>query len=112
MIKTVCTTDRPGQAPDFAVNQPPAQVSVAELMPTCTGDPRGYSFTLTGPNGYEETVETDSTGIATFGDLVPGRYTLTENATPGGSVSFDVVARQVDGRRRDQLRLPDPAADH
>ncbi len=39
---------------------------------------RTYTFTVTGPDGYSETVTVTGNGSATLNDLVPGEYTVTE----------------------------------
>ncbi|PWJ71186.1 hypothetical protein B0O40_1052 [Ruminococcaceae bacterium R-25] len=38
-----------------------------------------YSFTITGPNNYSKTVSVDGAGYVIVEDLVPGKYTVTEN---------------------------------
>ncbi len=43
------------------------------------GKVSGIKFTVTGPNSYKKTVKTDSSGNFNLTDLVPGKYTVTEN---------------------------------
>ena len=48
----------------------------------------GAEFTLTGPNGFSQTVTTDATGMAVFNNLELGvAYTLTETKAPDGYVA-------------------------
>lgn len=44
--------------------------------------PAGYSFTVTGPNGYQVTETTDSDGKITLLGINPGEYTIFENEVP------------------------------
>lgn len=50
---------------------------------------RDISFTLTGPNGYEETKETNDNGIIEFTELEKGEYFLTENVPEGYSSDIE-----------------------
>ncbi|MCQ4923095.1 SpaA isopeptide-forming pilin-related protein [Tissierella carlieri] len=53
------------------------------IDPNNIQSPEGISFTLIGPNGYEETKETDDEGIIEFTELEEGQYTLTEDIPDG-----------------------------
>lgn len=48
-----------------------------------------YSFRLTGPNSFSQTLTTNGTNLGTldYGYLVPGSYTLCELAVPAGTAS-------------------------
>ena len=66
-----------------------------------------YQFTVTAPDGTSQIVTITGAGTATLTDLVPGQYTITENATSAaiggyqwtatgnGSVTVDVVGGQT-----------------
>ena len=47
------------------------------------GNVAGIAFTVTGPDGYSATAETDANGTFTLTDLSPGTYTVTENVPSG-----------------------------
>lgn len=55
----------------------------------------GWSFTITGPNGYTNTVTTEANGTFVIGGLTPGRYVITENLTAGW-VNTTGLTRAVD----------------
>ena len=50
-----------------------------------------YTFTVSGPNGYSAIVQIDGAGSETLTDLVPGRYTVTENETDAAISGYDLV---------------------
>ncbi len=86
----------------------------------------GIGFTISGPNGYSTTVETDAAGTFALTNLYPGTYTITEDVPRGydpqesqtmtiapgetGTVSFhnklsraDIRVIKVDGETNESL---------
>jgi hypothetical protein len=53
----------------------------------------GFSFTVTGPNNFSQSVQTGTTGQATLSNLAAGTYTVTEQVLPG----FTLISASVDG---------------
>ena len=49
-----------------------------------------YSFTVTGPDNYSNTVEIKAGESQTIGDLKPGKYTVTENLTGTAIDGYDL----------------------
>ena len=49
-----------------------------------------YSFTITGPNNYSKTVSVDGAGYVIVEDLVPGKYTVTENTEGTAIEGYDL----------------------
>ena len=49
-----------------------------------------YSFTITGPNNYSKTVSVDGAGYVIVEDLVPGKYTVTENTEDTAIEGYDL----------------------
>ncbi len=50
-----------------------------------------YTFTVTGPNGYSNTVTVTGSGTATLEDLVPGVYTVSEENAAIEGYSLEVT---------------------
>lgn len=52
-----------------------------------TGEPlAGAQFRITGPNGYDKTLSSNSAGIVSLPDAIVGQYTIQEIAAPTGYV--------------------------
>ena len=49
-----------------------------------------YSFTITGPNDYSKTVSVDGAGYVIVPNLIPGKYTVTENETSAAINGYDL----------------------
>ena len=49
-----------------------------------------YSFTITGPKNYSKTVSVDGAGYVIVEDLVPGKYTVTENTEGTAIEGYDL----------------------
>lgn len=47
------------------------------------GDRSGFQFTVSGPNGFNQTVTTEPNSFASLGNLADGTYTITEQARAG-----------------------------
>ncbi len=55
----------------------------------------GATFTVTGPDDFEEIVTTDKDGIVLLEELVPGEYTVEETDAPEGYVLDDTQQTKV-----------------
>ena len=51
---------------------------------------KSYTFTVTGPDNFSETVTIEGAGSKTLTDLVPGTYTVTENETGAAITGYDL----------------------
>ena len=51
---------------------------------------KSYTFTVTGPDNYSETVTIEGAGSKTLTDLVPGSYTVTENESDAAITGYDL----------------------
>ncbi len=47
------------------------------------GDRSGFQFTISGPNGFNQTVTTEPNSFASLGNLADGTYTITEQPRAG-----------------------------
>ena len=56
-----------------------------------------YSFTVTGPDGYEATVTINGASKATLENLEPGSYTVTENKTGAAIANYKLTVSGDDG---------------
>ncbi len=66
-----------------------------KITKTATGNtvPAGATFTITGPNNYNETVTYAqfTNGVYTLSDLPVGTYTVTENATSAAVANYSLI---------------------
>ena len=51
---------------------------------------KSYSFTITGPGDYSKTVSVDGAGYVIVPNLIPGKYTVTENETSAAIDGYDL----------------------
>lgn len=65
---------------------PEGSVTITKIDADTKSPMQGVEFTLTGitDKTYSNKIKTNSTGIASFGPLVPGEYQLTETGHPAG----------------------------
>ena len=73
----------PGETGRVTFNNRLRRGSVHLTKTSEDGNVAGIAFTVTGPDGYSATAETDANGTFTLTDLYPGTYTVTENVPRG-----------------------------
>ncbi|MBP5304895.1 MAG: hypothetical protein J6Z02_03525, partial [Lachnospiraceae bacterium] len=89
----------------YKSNTTPTTGSLEITKTLATGYPSAasskvFSFTVTGPDNYKETVTITGAGKATLDNLEPGSYTVTEDETGAAIAEYDLTVSGDNGKSK------------